>query len=776
MKNYRALILTGLFAAAFGFADAQTVSVVNTSLGNDLKRVFPELSEGYIDLNANNRLDRLEDMDELIAETLVQDGKLQVQEVLDFILEQFRFFPIEKLRQIQGILDNAEGDIAEIIALTYKNRFADIIEQKREFGSNDLYLTPSALRRAHEEMSGYIATMLHAFRKEERQFEQSFSDARESLFSMIEAGYPLPPMGAEDRELLVSAMVHTIIGNDRSNPARVKAAIGTLGRLKAESSLPYLQDLLGSSAYRADSARALGEIGNTQARSILMESLRASSEGEYQYALIRSLGKIGGDESAEYILGMLSEEVPEGETDADGGIQTRDPEKVRTILKSLSDMAQQGSQNRQIYTVLSEYLSSPDPQLRIIAVEGISGFGARSATGKLLPLVKDEENEQVKISLVRSLNSLNDPATIPVFIGMLQDPAASTTLRIELIEAIGANTNGPRAVLNIMEFLSSQDETIREATRESLLKLYRLDPASVIGGLSRGALQSQDPRFLEEATGIMAELSDPSSVNTLLRLLEIQYPQVRRNVTWAFYRIRPKDNVRVAAEMQKIVSSEAEPLAVRTNAVRALGAMGLNSPQLEVHKTLLTTLKLKSPEYSMLRFFSIQELGKIGEAGPEVIEGLLKSASPQEEEHIRLAALQALRNLGVAGQDYAETVAGLAKRSTDIRIQLEALRVLGDMASPQAVLVAAQILESREAAASYPEIAYALSRVRTPEAVEMLIDMTSGPEQRSFIMGLLEEMGRDTLGTVVNRRVQTEKDPAIKAMLAELQTVLDTSD
>ena len=774
MKNYRALILAGLFAAAFGAANAQTISVVNTSLGNDLRQVFPELSEGYIDLNVNNRLDRLEDMDELVAETLVQDGKLQVQEVLDFILEQFRFFPIEKLQQIEQILEDAEGDIAEIIALTYKRRFADIIEQKREFGSNDLYLTPSALRRAHEEMSGYIATMLHAFRKEERQFEKSFSDARESLFSMIEAGYPLPPMGAEDRELLVSAMVHTILSNDRSNPARVKAAIGTLGRLKAESSLPYLQDLLGSSTYRADSARALGEIGNTQARSILMESLKASSEGEYQYALIRALGKIGGDESAEYILDMLADE---GDQDAsDGGKQTTDPDKERTILKSLSDMAQQGSQNRQIYTVLSEYLTHPDPQLRIIAVEGLTGFGARSATGKLLPLVKTEENEQVKISLVQNLNSLNDPATIPVFIGMLQDPAASTTLRVELIQAIGENTNGPRAVLNIMEFLSLEDETIRAATRESLLKLYYLDSAAVIGGLSRGALQSRDPRFLEEATGIMAELSDPSSVNTLLRLLEIQYPQVRKNVTWAFYRIRPKDNIRVAAEMQKIVSSEAEPLAVRTNAVRALGAMGLNSPQLEVHRTLLTTLKLKSPEYSMLRFFSIQELGKMGEAGSEVIEGLLKSASPQEEEHIRIAALQSLRNLGVAGQDYAEAISGIAKRSTDTRIQLEALRVLGDMASPQAVLVAAQILESPEAAASYPEIAYALSRTGTPEAVEMLIDMTSDSDQRSFIMGLLEEMGKDTLGTVVNRRVQTEEDPAIKEMLAELQTVLDSSD
>ena len=771
MKNYRLFILSFFLIAGFGLARAQSASVVNTSLGNELKRIFPELSEGYIDLNANKSLDRLEDMDEQVAETLVQDGKLQVQEVLDFIIAQFRFFSVNTLERVQGILEKADGEIAEIIALTYKARVADIIERKREFGSDDLYLTPSALRRAHEEMSGYIAAMLHAFKKEERQFENRFSEARESLFSMIEAGYPLPSMDTENRELMVSAMVHTIITNDTSNPNRVKAAIGTLGRLKAESSLPYLQQLLDSSMYQADSARALGEIGNTQARAILMESLRKSPEGEFQYALIRALGKIGGDESAEYILSMMPEKAGTDGDAQDGGSRV----KENTILKSLADMSRQGSRNRQIYTILTAYLENPDPQMRIVAVEGLTGFDARSVTGKLLPMMKTEQDEQVKITLVRSLNSLNDPSTIPVYIGMLEDTAASTALRIEIINAIGENTNGPRAVLNITSFLSSEDEMVREAAKNAVLQLYRKDPAAVIGGLSRGAAQSQDRLFLEETTSILAELADASSVNTLIRLLDSSYPQVRKNVTWAFYRIRPVNNIRVVTEMQKLVSNEAEPLAVRTNAVRALGAMGLNSPQLEVHKTLLTALKLKSPEYSMLRFFAIRELGNLPVSDPEVIEALLKAASPQEEEHIRTASMRALRSLGISDAKFAASIAGIAKRSRDTRIQLEALRVLGDMGSGETVLIASQLLESGDTEDAFPEIAYALGQVGSTEAIELMIDMSAKPNQQAFVTGLLQDMRRDVLSTAVNRRMQTEQNPAVKEMLEELQAALETA-
>src|SRR6056297_3997584 len=248
MKRYRSLLLI-VIAILCAVVSAWSISIVDTPLGNDFSEIFPELSEGYIDLNSNGSMDRLEDMDEKVSESLVQDGVLQVQEVLDFIIEQYRFFPVAKLEQIQSILAEAKGQIAEIIALSFKNRIAEVIVKKREFGSDDLYLTPSALRRAHQEMGGYISTMLHAYKKEEQEYVQQFSEARESLFSMIEAGYPLPSMGAEDRDLLVSAMVHTILSESDRNPRRVKAAINTLGRLQAENALPYLKDLLDSSEY-----------------------------------------------------------------------------------------------------------------------------------------------------------------------------------------------------------------------------------------------------------------------------------------------------------------------------------------------------------------------------------------------------------------------------------------------------------------------------------------------------------------------------------------------
>src|SRR6056297_3439639 len=545
MNKTRTPIILVLFLFVIPMPMIFSAAVVDTDLGTSFERLFPELSEGYIDLNSHHSLDRLPDMDELPEESLIRDGILQVQEILDFILEQYRFFTVEELEDIQAVLENAEGQIDELIALSYRSRVRGAIEKKREFGSDDLYLTPSALRRGQEEMSGYIAAMLHAYKKEERQFLQRFSEARESLFSMIEAGYPLPPMSTETRGLLVSAMIHTVLTDGDSNPPRVKAAITTIGRIKAEDALPYLETLLDSPQYRVEAAEALGEIGNSQARSILMESLQGSEPGDFQYALIRSVGKIGGDESEQYLLDLLSSSLEERNVDEEEPREDDSSTRIeQTTVKALADLARQGSRNRQIYTVLTGYLNHEDPELRKMAVEGIAGFGARQAAGELLPLLKEEKNEQVKITLVRSLNSLNDASTIPSFINLLQDPAASTTLKAELISAIGSNDNGPRAVGSIMDNLSSLDQQLREVTRRAILQLYGKDPQTVMGYLSRGLLQSQDRLFLEEASGILADLADPASLNTLLKLLETPYSGVRKNITWAIFRIRPDNNAR----------------------------------------------------------------------------------------------------------------------------------------------------------------------------------------------------------------------------------------
>ncbi|MCF7914385.1 MAG: HEAT repeat domain-containing protein [Spirochaetaceae bacterium] len=766
MKRYRSLLLI-VIAILCTVVPAWSISIVDTPLGNDFSQIFPELSEGYIDLNSNGSMDRLEDMDEKVSESLVQDGVLQVQEVLDFIIEQFRFFPVAKLEQIQTVLSEAEGQIAEIIALSYETRMAEVIERKREFGADDLYLTPSALRRAHEEMSGYIATMLHAYKKEEQEYVQQFSDARESLFSMIEAGYPLPPIGTEDRNLLVSAMVHTILSNDERNQQRVKAAINTLGRMQAESALPYLKNLLDSAPYQAEAAAALGEIGNTQARSILMNALKTSEPGEYQYSLIRAVGKVGGEESAEYLLSILPDK--EGDTTVPENLQEK---KEATIVKSLADLASQGSRNRKIFTVLSDYLSHESPEIRRVAVEGIAGFGARLATTKLLPLLKDEPNEKVKITLVRSLNALNDASTIPTFINILDEPSTSSTLKQEIIQAVGRNDNGSRGVPTIITYLSDENQEVRTTARKALLNQYQRDSKTVISNLSRSVLQSEDSLFLEQATSIIAEVADEAALTTLLRMLETPYPEVLKNVTWAFYRIRPQGNARIVGEIQQLVTSETQPVQVRINAVRALGAMRTDNAQLEVYKTLLTTLKLRAPEYSMLRYYAIESLSQLSAAHPEVIDALLQSASPGEEQHLRLAALQALRTIGAMDAEALSTVAGMAKRSEDIEIMTAAVRLLGDAGSEETVGIASSILENTRDGGTHTKIAYALSRLESDTAVELLIDMAAGSEQEGFILGLLREVKTSLLRTVVQRRRQTESNQEVRQVLDKLETSL----
>src|SRR6056297_2469024 len=132
MKTYRTLLFITVLTILSAHMPLWSISIVDTPLGSNFERLFPNLSEGYIDLNSNGSMDRLEDMDEKIPESLVQDGVLQVQEVLDFIIEQYRFFPVSKLEEIQNVLSRAEGQIAEIIALSYQIRMTQVIEKKRE--------------------------------------------------------------------------------------------------------------------------------------------------------------------------------------------------------------------------------------------------------------------------------------------------------------------------------------------------------------------------------------------------------------------------------------------------------------------------------------------------------------------------------------------------------------------------------------------------------------------------------------------------------------------
>ena len=750
---------------------AQSVSVVDTNLGQRMLQLFPELSEGYIDLNSNGQLDRFQDMDEKVPESLIQDNTLQVQEVLDFIIDHFRFFTVERLEEIRAAVENAEGDIPEIIAISYGNRLAGAIEDKREFGADDLYLPPSVLARAQEEMQGYIATMLHSFRKEEGEYARRFSEAREQLFSMMEAGYPLPRIGDADESLLASAMIHTIITTGDDDPQRVKAAIRTLGRMQAEEAIPRLESLLDSEEFRIAAAEALGEIGNNTARGILTSALEESSPGPYQNAVIRAVGRVGGDESAELITDLAESTRNAGaEGEAEGAADGAGPdsEKMLTILRAMADLTAQGTRNRDIYQTLSEYLEHPQPDFRRVAAEGIANYGGRNALGLLQPRLGDEQEEEVLITLVQELKDYDEVSVLTAFTSLLDARGTSTRVQEEIITAIGAHANGPRVVRTVMEYLEHESESVRETTAASIAELYEKDGRTVVGALSRGVTTSDSELFLEEATAILGELADPASLTALTNMLGSPHENVRRNATWGLYRIRPTDNARVAGELQTLVNSEAEPIAVRINAVRALGAMGQDSARLEVEKTLTTTLKLRSPEYAMLRYFAVRALAELPSLGDESIEALLETAGSGEPPLIRTAALETLTDNGIHLGGRTGTVAGIAQRSDDTEVQRAALRLLGDLGAEETVGVANTLLDTTDSAATRMQIAYALSKVHSEDAVSLLINIAADEEVGQLAMGLLRDAEAQTVKRVVERRLQTEDDPDVREVLERL--------
>ena len=756
-KNYLILILVIILTISFSVS--LSAKVVGTTLGRDFVRIFPKLSNDYIDLNGNGELDRLDDMDEKIPDSRVKDGIIQVQEILDFIQANFRFISMEKLKSSRDALTNASGDIPELISLNYSSLIDEIISEKERLGANDLYLTPSAMKAAKEKMAGYIATMLNAYRKEEKQYEDAFAKANRELFRMIEAGYPLPDLNSDDKELLTNLTIHTIIKEKDSNKEKVLAAIRTLGRLKAKEAIPYLQELLTSSEYNLETAIALGNIGSSDARQILMDRLRQEESGKLKNALIMALGKTGGDESVLLILSLLGT-----------GDEEIEKETEKTIVSALASLSSSGIKDRKVYSILTEYLKNQDPEIRILAISGIAAYKTAAATALLLPILKTEKSEEVQIELVKSLSEDSNPGTVVSFSNLLKEPDTSDEFKTVLIDAIGMNSNGSKAVAAIVNFLGNINPEVRLSASSSLEKLYSQNSLAIIGGISRGVNLSKDKLFLTEASALLSKLADPGSIVTVLNLLGSAYPEVKKNATWTLYRMSPPDNVKVVGELQKLVTSETESIEVRINAVRALGSMGYDSARLEVWKTLLTTLKLKDAKYRMLKLYGISALGSMGTVNSEITSNLTAVVARESDETLKLAAVNSLRSLSPSDPGIEKTLINSFKRSTDDLFKITVLEALGDMGSIETSNLAANLLLHEKPGTIKERTIYVLSHLGDDKSLSALLDVTNDNDIIEYLMGVLEDADREALNSLVQRRLKTETDTDRMAVLEDLNS------
>ncbi|MEA1911081.1 MAG: HEAT repeat domain-containing protein, partial [Spirochaetota bacterium] len=247
-----------------------------------------------------------------------------------------------------------------------------------------------------------------------------------------------------------------------------------------------------------------------------------------------------------------------------------------------------------------------------------------------------------------------------------------------------------------------------------------------------------------------------------------------KNATWTFYRMSPADNVKVVAELQKLVPSETESTEVRINAVRALGSMGYDSARQEVWKTLLTTLKLKDSKYKMLKLYGIKALGEMDTVNNEITDSLVTVAARESDETLKLAAVNSLRSLSSFDPSVEKALINSFKRNDDDIFRISLLEALGDMGSLETSNLASLLLKKDKPATIKERTIYVLSHLGDVKSLSLLLDVSNDNEISEYLMGTLEDADRSILNGLIQRRLKTESDSDKMAVLEELNSRFET--
>ncbi len=752
------LALAALLAAHL--AAQQKVVVVQSALTQELQKLFPELPSGYIDLNGNGKVDQTSDLNELIPESRVRDGQLQAQEILDFIVANWRYIPLSKLQAVQKAMKTGSGAIGELIALDFSASMDEAIRAREAMG-DQLYLTPSAYKDAMDRIGGIVSSMASAYKKEGQKSESDFVASRDALFAMVDKGYPLPEdLPAAERGVLATSMVSTILKEGTANPGRTRMAIKVIGRLKSTDSASYLLDLAAGSDFPVEAMKALGEIGYKPAIPVITKQLRGSSDPAVRKAALQATGAIGGAEGLDAILELVKP----------ASRDTLPPDLLEAAASALSGLAQKGNADPKIQAALKDLSGSDKAPLRSIASTGLGSFTTPASAEALLAVLNGDKDSGVRKAAVISLGRQKNEGIMPAFMKTLRERDLDPSLKSVVLTAIGSSPGGAVAIGLVVEALADKDQGVKDAASATLIKLYPGNQALVTGSLSRSLLTSQDEGFLVQATGILATLADPTAVPSLLGLLQKPQSEVKRMATWALYRTAASNNPKVVDELQKLVTNENESLAVRTNAVRALGAIGFDSPQANVWQTMITTAQMRGEKYAMLRLFAVRTLGLLGAGKPQVTAALSRIATREADIELRKEAVSSLKSLSSSSPEAADALASSFAQADDPELKVRIIEALADMGSDKPASLAGELLASGMSLPLKRRVVFALSQDPGEESAAVILDAAKDEKLQDFAVAVLEGYPASMMSSFVGRRLRTETDKSLLSVLGALDS------
>lgn len=727
---------------------AQGLPPVNSPLNQQLEKIFPEIASGYIDLNGNGKLDQNSELNEVIPESRVKNGQLTAQEILDFIVAQWRFIPLEKLRAVQAAVNTTPGAINELIAIDFSASIDDAIAQRAAMGDT-LYLTPSAYKEAMGKLGGIIGAIATDYKTEGAKSEGDFVANRDELFGMIEKGYPIPEdIPADERATLSTMMLNTLMKEQKSDPARAKTAIKALGRMGSTKAAPYLAGLAEDSDFQVEAIGALGVIDYKPAVPSLSKLVKSGRSPEVRKAALQALGTIGGADGLDAILDLLKP--------ANRAALPKD--FFASIAQALAGIAQKGNADARVQAAFKDLSASDDSQVRKAATAGIGASATPASADALLAILGSDRDPSVRTQAVYALGKQKSDAIAPALMKVLREKDLDPGLEIAAVNSLGDSPAGSQAVGVVVDDLADKDAGVRAASATALQKLYPANQALVTGTLTRSLLASQDEAFLVAGTGLLATLADPAGIPALLTLLQKPQPEVRENVAWAFYKIHSASNPRVVDEMQKLITNESESITVRVDAVRAVGAIAYDSPQLNLWQTLVTTSRMRGEKYASLRYYAVWALGRVGAGNGQAISALARIASRDADLELRKQAVAALRDMAAPDKAAIDALADSYSQSDDQELKALVLEALADMGSDKPAALAGDLIAGKASLALKRRALYAVAESPDETSASLLLDASRDAQLQDFAEALLEGYPASFMSALVERRLRTETD------------------
>ncbi|HKP86469.1 MAG TPA: HEAT repeat domain-containing protein [Blastocatellia bacterium] len=411
------------------------------------------------------------------------------------------------------------------------------------------------------------------------------------------------------------------------------------------------------------------------------------------------------------------------------------------------------------------------PTARKEVVEALVRYGER-VTELLIEQLNAEEVETRKAA-VTALGRIGDAKAVPALVEALTD---DTELTVAVAGALG-KIGDRRAFEALLGFIGHRDAAVRQAAIAAINSLGHPEMA----GRALALLNDPNPHVRESAVKIAGYFGYDQCADLLFERCRDEEESVRRAAIEHIPYL----------EDDRIIALLVDALENGTPRVRAAAASSL--AQVDRDTAMPHLLAALDDGDSWVRYFATRSIGRHRDA--ESLEAVARLAEADAAEHVRIAAVDSLGKiggpraisvlasliespdldlaraaLGSLGQiNHADALPPLlgALRSAEPRRRIAALQALGARGGEAAV----ETIQWAAAADSDPRVAQAaldaLARLRTPEAIAALVNLTADAAHREQSVEALSRLGEQNI-ELIGRGMASAQSSVRRALVDAL--------